>query len=307
MDFNTNFEINSPEILLPRIADSDITLTILREDLIHPIVSGNKFRKLKYNIEEAQQLKSIALLTFGGAFSNHIAATAAAGKLVGLKTIGIIRGEELQDNYTENETLKYATSCGMHLHFISRADYKLKDTEGFINKLKIKFGDFYLLPEGGTNQLAVKGCTEILNTIHIKYDYICCSVGTGGTLAGLIEASGNNQKTIGFSALKGTFQSLEISKYTSKTNFEIRDDYCFGGYGKIDSVLVRFINEFNLKFNIPLDPIYTGKMLFGVTDLINKGYFKENSRILAVHTGGLQGIAGINNLLKKNNLSLINV
>jgi 1-aminocyclopropane-1-carboxylate deaminase len=281
------------------------SLFIKRDDLLYPSISGNKLRKLKYNIIAAQEQQHTTLLTFGGAFSNHIAAVAAAGKEFGFKTIGIIRGEELEHKISENPTLSYAEECGMNLYFISREAYKSKEENEFVNTLRHKLGNFYLLPEGGTNALAVQGCEEILTGTEKDFNYLCVPVGTGGTMAGLVAASKNGQKVLGFSALKGTFQSSEISKYTSKKNFKITDAYCFGGYGKIDVDLIRFINEFKEKTNIPLDPVYTGKMMFGIFDLLKKGYFKENSRIFAIHTGGLQGIAGMNQKLKKKNLPII--
>lgn len=303
--FPTHTIIPSIEIDLSNFGITGYSLVLKREDLLHPFVSGNKFRKLKYNLKAAQDQKHDTLLTFGGAFSNHIAAVAAAGNELGFKTIGIIRGDELKDKILENPTLSFAIDCGMQLHFISREAYRHKDEIEFISNLKNQFGSFYLLPEGGTNALAVKGCEEILSQENDSFDFICVPVGTGGTMAGLVKASKINQQVIGFSALKGTFQTSEIEKYTSKTNFEITDDYCFGGYGKIDIDLIRFINEFKEKSNIPLDPVYTGKMIFGIMDLLKKGYFKENSRIFAVHTGGLQGIAGMNQKLKKKNLPII--
>ena len=283
----------------------NFSLYVRREDLLHPFVSGNKFRKLKYNIIVAQEQRQDTLLTFGGAFSNHIAAVAAAGMELGMKTIGIIRGEELKEKFQENPTLSFAQNCGMHLHFVSREAYREKDSPEFIAELKEKFNDFYFLPEGGTNALAVKGCAEILSEEDSIYDSICVSVGTGGTMAGLVKASNETQTVLGFSALKGTFQSSEISKYTSKTNFEIIDSYCFDGYGKIDMDLVRFINEFRQKTQIPLDPVYTGKMMYGILDLLKKGCFKENSCILAIHTGGLQGVTGMNKLLERKKIPLI--
>lgn len=303
ISYNSN--INLMEIDLSIYGIMGYSLVLKREDLLHPFVSGNKFRKLKYNTQAAQQQGQNTLLTFGGAFSNHIAAVAAAGKELGVNTIGIIRGEELKNKIVENPTLSFADDCGMHLHFISREVYKGKDEIEFINNLKKQFGEFYLLPEGGTNALAVKGCEEILTETEAAFQYICVPVGTGGTIAGLVKASNEDQHVLGFSALKGTFQSSEIAKYTSKTNFEITDVYCFGGYGKIDVDLIRFMNEFKEKTNIPLDPIYTGKMMFGIMDLLKKGYFKENSRILAIHTGGLQGVTGMNQKLKKKNLPII--
>jgi 1-aminocyclopropane-1-carboxylate deaminase len=270
-------------------------------------VSGNKFRKLKYNILEAQEKNFEGLLTFGGAYSNHIAAVAYAGQRSGLKTIGIIRGDELADQITKNPTLLFAKENGMQLQFVSRNEYRKKNEPDFIKNLQKQVGQFYVLPEGGTNALAVKGCEEILSNLKNDFDYICTSVGTGGTMAGLMNASLPHQTVVGFSALKGVFQKEVLEKFTSRTNFYLTDAYCFGGYAKIDSELIRFINEFKECTGIPLDPVYTGKMMFGIMDLLKKGYFRENSRILAIHTGGLQGIAGMNQLLKKKNLQQINL
>ncbi len=297
--------IENQTIPLQLFSNSNCSLVIKREDTLHPDISGNKYRKLKYNLIEAKLLNKNTLLTFGGAFSNHIAAVAAAGKEFGFKTIGVIRGEELIDKIDGNPTLSFAKSCGMQFHFISREAYRNKTNKIFIETLKNTFGDFHLVPEGGTNSLAVKGCEEILTDKDVAFDYICSAVGTGGTLAGLVTSSKLHQTVLGFSALKGTFQSSEVDKYTTKTNYKIIDDYCFGGYAKIDAQLVRFINDFKEKTGIPLDPVYTGKMLFGIFDLINKGVLKDNSRILAIHTGGLQGITGMNQLLKKKNLPQI--
>lgn len=302
--FLPNVKVKSEEIDLKKFGVYGYSLVLQREDSVHPFVSGNKFRKLKYNLQAAKSQKQETLLTFGGAFSNHIAAVAAAGKEMNFRTIGIIRGEEIAQKTSENPTLSFAKECGMQLHFVSREAYRTKDTPYFIYNLEEQFGDFYMLPEGGTNNLAVKGCEEILPDGN-SFDYICVPVGTGGTIAGLIKASSERQNVLGFSALKGDFQSSEIAKYTSKTNFEITDAYCFGGYGKIDIQLIRFINEFKEKTKIPLDPVYTGKMLYGIMDLLKKGHFKENSRIFAIHTGGLQGVYGMNKKLKKRNLPII--
>jgi len=297
--------IKNQEIDLSLFSIEEGTLVIRREDLIHPIVSGNKFRKLKYNLLQAKKEDKTSLLTFGGAFSNHIAAVAYAGKISNFNTIGVIRGEELVSKIKENPTLSFAESCGMEFHFITRSKYRNKNEVNFLNELKQKFGDFYMVPEGGTNEFAVKGCEEIISTKDAEYDFICSSVGTGGTLAGIIRASKPTQKVIGFSALKGTFLNSEIKKYTSRENFRITDDYCFGGYAKIDLQLIRFINEFKEKTGIPLDPVYTGKMMYGIIEMLKKKKFKEKSRILAIHTGGLQGISGMNDLLKRKNLPQI--
>jgi 1-aminocyclopropane-1-carboxylate deaminase len=280
-------------------------LDILREDLLHPIISGNKFRKLKFNLLEAQQRDLQTILTFGGAYSNHIAATAAAGKMFGIATVGVIRGEELASKITENATLSFAQSCGMKLHFISRSDYKEKDTPLYIDQLHTKFGAFYILPEGGTNALAIKGCAQILSPITQTYDYLCTAVGTGGTMAGIVAGAAKEQKVLGFSALKGTFQEELVRAYNTRNDGVIMDSYCFGGYAKIDEELVRFINEFKQKTQIQLDPIYTGKMMYGIFDQMKSGQIPKNSRILAIHTGGLQAISGMNSVLRKKNLPLL--
>lgn len=289
------------------LENTNVSLYIKREDLLHPYVSGNKFRKLKYNLLQAKSENKKTLLTFGGAFSNHILAVAAAGKEHGFKTIGIIRGEELKDKIAENPTLKKAQDLGMVFEFVDREIFREKSSSKFIQQLVEKFEDFYLIPEGGTNELAVKGCEEILTVTDEKFDYICCAIGTGGTISGLINCSKNSQQVLGFSALKGDFLREDICKFVSKSNWDLITDYHFGGYAKVSEELILFINDFYQKYKVPLDPIYTGKMLFGVMDLINKNYFPENSKILVIHTGGLQGITGMNNLLKQKNQLQISI
>jgi len=283
----------------------DVSLAIKREDKIHPHISGNKYRKLKYNIVAAKNQNLDTLLTFGGAYSNHIAATASAGYEFGFKTIGIIRGEELYDKMDENPTLAFAKQCGMQFKFISRQLYRKKTEVQFLSDLKEELGNFYHLPEGGTNDLAIKGCEEILSEQDDIYDYICVSVGTGGTISGLINSAKKHQKVLGFPALKGDFLYDEIKLFTNRTNWDLITDYHFGGYGKINTELITFINKFKGETGVPLDPIYTGKMLFGIVDLISKGYFKKQSKILAIHTGGLQGIEGMNKKSKQKGLPLI--
>lgn len=274
--------------------------------LNHPFISGNKYRKLKYNILEAQRYQKTRLLTFGGAYSNHIAAVAAAGSEFGFKTIGVIRGEELVAKVADNPTLSFAKKQGMHFHFVSRESYRLKATNDFIESLKSKFGDFYLIPEGGTNTLAIKGCEEILTENDKNFDFICCSVGTGGTISGLINSSGTSQNILGFPALKGEFLKEEISKFANNPNWDLISDYHFGGYAKINTELISFINEFKAQYGLPLDPVYTGKMMYGVFDLMRQGYFPKGAKILAIHTGGLQGIQGMNDALRKKKLPIFN-
>lgn len=279
--------------------ETDVRLFIKREDLIHPFVSGNKFRKLKYNLAEAKTQQHATLLTFGGAYSNHIAAVAAAGKLHGFQTIGVIRGEEIHTKIDHNPTLKFAQQNGMQLHFISREAYRTKTSAAFTTQLKERFGRFYSIPEGGTNSLAVKGCAEIITENEQGFDTICCAVGTGGTIAGIANGAFTHQKVLGFPALKGDFLQQDIAKLTEKTNWKLIPMYHFGGYGKVTNELIAFINQFKQHTSIPLDPIYTGKMLFGIIDLMKNGYFGKQNRILAIHSGGLQGIAGMNQKLQK--------
>jgi 1-aminocyclopropane-1-carboxylate deaminase len=296
-------KINTQKIA---INNTNVELYIRREDLIHPLISGNKFRKLKYNLIQAKSENQSTLLTFGGAFSNNILAVASAGFENNFKTIGVIRGEELVSKIEENPTLKKAQELGMQFKFVSREEYRNKTNKEFLAALQSEFGSFYLLPEGGTNELAIKGCEEILTNEDRSFTHVCCSIGTGGTISGIINSSFTNQQIVGFPSLKGDFISNEISNFAKKSNWNIISDYHFGGYGKINDELIRFINDFYLKHNIPLDPIYTGKMMFGIEDLIQNNYFPNGSNILAIHTGGLQGIEGMNTLLEKQKKETIN-
>ena len=280
-------------------------VSIKPEYLIHPTVSGNKFRKLKYNLEKVQLQNHKGLLTFGGAFSNHIAATASAGQELNIPTVGIIRGEELVTQIESNPTLSYAKSCGMHLEFVSRSSYNKKTDPAYLLQLLETFKDYYILPEGGTNALAIKGCEEILTVKDQSFDIICCAVGTGGTIAGVINGSLLTQKIIGFPALKGEFLKEDICKFATQSNWELWGDYHFGGYAKVDSKLIKFMNDFKLIYNIPLDPVYTAKMMYGIFEGIRSGEIPQTAKVLAIHTGGLQGIEGMNLRLKEKKLEEI--
>ena len=296
--------MNIPTQIIP-LNETSVELHIRREDLIHPFISGNKYRKLKYNLIEAQKQNHTTLLSFGGAFSNHIAALAFAGQQSGMNTIGVIRGEELYNQIEINPTLKFAQQCGMKFEFVTREAYRNKSEAFFIENLRPKYSDFYLIPEGGTNELAVKGCQEILTPDDAQYQFICVAVGTGGTISGLINSTYEGQKILGFPALKGDFLQKDICKFALNKNWELLSDYHFGGYGKVTLELIQFLNEFHDKYSIPLDPVYTGKMVFGVIDKIKKGFFPENSKILLIHTGGLQGIEGMNQFLIKKKLPIL--
>lgn len=273
--------------------------TVKRLDLIHPEISGNKWFKLKYNLEKTISSGHNTLLTFGGAFSNHIYATASAGKMFGIKTIGVIRGEEPEHL---SPTLQHARDCGMQLEFVTRLAYAEKETDDFIEWLHSLYGAFHLVPEGGSNYWGINGCMEILDKEDNEFDYICCPCGTGATLAGLILSAKPHQKILGFSVLKnGGFLRDEVLKHLRYflmndgltqeyvSQFEIITAYDFGGYAKWTNPLISFINHFELNYFIPLDQVYTGKMFYGVMDLWNQKYFQPNKRILVLHTGGLQG------------------
>ncbi len=275
-------EINDPAIL-----GFCNKFLALRLDLYDKDIPGNKWFKLKYNIEPA--LAAGTLLTFGGAYSNHLAAAAAAGKKYGFKTIGIVRGEEPAEL---NPVLTNALSSGMALHYISREEYKRRNEEGFIKELRVRLGEFYLLPEGGSNALAVKGCSEILSLVNIPFDDVCCAVGTGGTIAGIISSLEPEQQAVGFPVLKdGSFLRDDINELLGNTltkgKWRLETEYHFGGYAKSTKELETFISTFEKQNAIPLDHVYTGKLMYGVYDLLKKGVFKGRT-VLAVHTGGFR-------------------
>ncbi len=294
----TNETAQYTKIDLPLLSEKGIQLAFKREELLFPGISGNKYRKLKYNIQAAKAAKQHTLLTFGGAFSNHIAAVAYAGAVHGFKTIGVIRGEELA-SLPLNPTLEKAKSHGMSFHFVTREAYREKHRPQFVAKLQETFGHFYLIPEGGTNALAVKGCREILHELDTKFTHISVAVGTGGTLSGLAEAAFDHQEILGFPALKGAFLQKDICNFTQQNNWSLFESYHFGGYAKVTPTLVNFANQFNMDTGIVLDPVYTAKMVFGVMDLIENDYFESGAHILMIHTGGLQAIEGMNEKLQR--------
>lgn len=279
----------------PLLEEKGVELAIKRLDLIHPLISGNKFFKLKYNLEEAVNKGYKSILTFGGAYSNHIQASAAATKLFGLNSIGLIRGEE---TLPLNPTLDFAQSQGMKIEYVNRADYRRKNETEFLDELKKKYPNCFIIPEGGTNSLAIQGTAEILEEGDKDYSDIILSIGTGGTFSGILKSLQPNQKALGISSLKGSFINKEISELLKKNQilangeWEINTAYHFGGYAKYNQVLIDFIWEFYESFGIVLDPIYTGKMMFGIWDLIKKDQFLKGSKVLAIHTGGLQGNFG---------------
>ncbi len=306
------------ELDLSRWGLHGVRLFVKRDDLLFdhraPYFCGNKWRKLKYNLLAAKEQGDDTLLTFGGAYSNHILATADAGQLLGFQTIGIIRGEQ---HLPLNFTLRNARERGMQLHYLDRTTYRNKNSAEVQARLLAKFGACYLIPEGGTNALALRGCAELGVEIQLQLtdvtfqdlrtlkkeadrpDYLALSCGTGGTMAGLLSGlTTTKTKVIGFSALKGDFLTGEIeqlltqNELTTSAPWQIQTDYHFGGYAKFRPELIDFIRRFKTVYDLQLDPIYTGKLFYGVFDLVKAGYFPKGSRIVVVHSGGLQGIAG---------------
>ncbi|MFY0607538.1 MAG: pyridoxal-phosphate dependent enzyme [Cyclobacteriaceae bacterium] len=279
----------------PLFEEKDIEVWIKRDDLIHPRIMGNKWRKLKYNILHIQTQDLAGIVTLGGAYSNHIAATAAACADNNIPCVGIIRGEELK--LDSNDTLLTAHEHGMALRFVTRARYR--DLTSNPSILASEFPDFHIVPEGGTNELAIKGCEEIIQELDMSFDHIITSVGTGGTMAGIIKALKGKSNIIGVLALKGegfqkSFRDLLDQYHIGFLNYTLMHDCHLGGYAKVPDFLIDFINETKTAQNILFDPIYTAKMYYAVYRLIRENYFSKGTRILLVHTGGLQGIRGIN-------------
>lgn len=261
-------------------SENRIEVSVLRLDLIHPQISGNKWFKLKYNLEEAGKQHCNTILTFGGAFSNHILATAVACHEFGFKSIGVIRGDKESET---NSTLILAKKYGMRLHFVSREDYKCKTNPGFISELEKELGSFYLIPEGGDNALGQKGCEEILPSNN-NYDVVFCACGTGTTFRGISNSLKPDQKLFGVSVVKGDGALNSLPNIIS--------DYHFGGYAKHTRELLKFKEQFEEQHRIPLDYIYTSKLFFAVNDFIAKRKIPLASKVLIVHSGGLQGNVG---------------
>ena len=296
--------ISIPILQIP--VEKNIQLFLKREDLIHPQISGNKYWKLFYNLNSYLELKPKypVLVTFGGAYSNHIAAVAALGNEYQTRTLGIIRGEELQHKWPENPTLQRAKDNGMDFQFVTRELYRDKDA--LTQMIKRLFPEALLIPEGGTNENAVKGVQFMLTEETKSFDYLCTAVGTGGTIAGISKFAEEKQQVLGFKVVDDCSLFERISNLSPKHNFKLIEAHD-GKYGKITVENIRFINNFKEKYGIPLDPIYTGKMMKKLFEMIEADEFPAGSKILAFHTGGLQGIAGANELLKKQNRELIDM
>lgn len=283
--------LSSPieEVHDDRLAAQGVRLYLKRDDLIHPEIPGNKWRKLKYNLAAARQQGYSKLLTFGGAYSNHVRATAAAGHYLGFSTLGVIRGEE---HLPLNWSLDYAVRLGMQLSYMDRATYRRKDDLDVIADLGEKRGIFYLLPEGGSNGLAVRGCAEVPADLGIEFDVICCPVGTGGTLAGIAAGLSPGQRALGVAVLKGgQFLTGEVAELQRQeyavvsANWSIEYDFHFGGFARSTPELQGFIDDFERRHGVRLDWIYVAKMMYGVFELVERGEFAPESVIVAVVTG----------------------
>ena len=281
------------------LLEKNIQLYIKRDELIHPVIQGNKWRKLKYNLLEAKKSGKNTLLSFGGAYSNHLHALAAAGKLYGFNTIGIIRGEAPAEL---NPSLRDMLEWNMQLEFIRRIDYKQKTSAAFAQKLKHQFGDVFLIPEGGNNPAGIKGCGELLHELDDIYDHICCEVGSGTMLSSLILHNQQaNTRFTGFAVMKNQQLEQDIKHTLSQhpavnTQWQLNHDYHFGGFAKTDSQLNDFIKDFKRQHDVQLEPVYSGKMLYGILDLVKNNHYKPGTKILAIHGGGLQGLRGFADL-----------
>lgn len=291
MYLNTN---HIPVQKLQTFSKNGIETSILRLDLVHPIISGNKWFKLKFYIEEAVKFKKNGIASFGGAYSNHIVSLAFACKENGLPSIGFIRGEKPTDL---SFTLKTAASFGMELHFLSRELFCKKNN--LINEYNIS--NWLLVNEGGYGILGAEGAATISALFHPNiYTNIICSVGTGTMIAGIIKGANNNQQIIGINALKNNF-SIEkeikalLSENDKKKQYLINYDYHFGGYANYTETLINFMNNLWLTESIPTDIVYTGKLLYATNELINSNYFKPESKLLVIHSGGLQGNSSLTN------------
>ena len=271
----------------------EVEIFIKRDDLIHEIISGNKWRKLKYNLKEAKEQRYNTLLSFGGSYSNHLHALSYAARKNGFNSIGVVRGNKID----YNSTLSFCSKQNMRLESLNRLSYRHdKYSKSTINKLIKKFGPFYMIPEGGNNMLGVKGCEEIVDEFSGSFDYVSCSVGTGCTASGLIRSIKKNQKFIGFSPFKKVHEQrnniLKFCNHQVYTNWTLIPDNHFGGFAKINSNLITFANQFYLKHRIELDLVYMSKLFYSLFNLIKQDFFSRKTKILVIHTGGNQGSHG---------------
>lgn len=299
----------------PAFAKAGVQVFVKREDEIHKAISGNKWRKLKYNLNPLLASGMEGFVTFGGPFSNHLAAAAYTGFLAESKMIGFVRGEEADLN---NPTLSFARACGMQIIRLTRQEYEQKDDALFLEKWQAEFPNYFFIPEGGSNLLGVQGCMEILPETQNNFDFIACPIGTATTFSGLLLSANPQTELLGFPALKGgDYLRTHVNNFVEQAieqgivpptfkapKWRLENDFHFGGFGKVSPDLIRFMNDFYAETKIPLDPIYTAKMMFGLLEMAKSGKIKRGSTVLAIHTGGLQGIKGMNLRLKRKHLHI---
>ena len=274
----------------------EVELFIKRDDLIDKIISGNKWRKLKYNLKYAKEEGYDSVLSFGGDHSNHLHALSYAANQTGFQSIGVVRGEKKS---LLTPTLTFCMEQNMQLFYLERSKYRVeKYSKDTLLKLKKKFGSFYMIPEGGNNQLGIKGCQEIIREVTTPFDFLCCPVGTGCTASGLIQSISKEQKFIGFCAFNKVHEQKNniIRSFNSKLydNWELISENHFGGFAKINTNLIKFVRQFYLEYQIELDLIYMGKLFYSLFNLIRRGFFPKKTKILVIHTGGIQGLKGFN-------------
>jgi 1-aminocyclopropane-1-carboxylate deaminase len=296
MDIDLQFHSPVHQIKNKLFDEQGLKVFIKRDDLIHPIISGNKWRKLKYILKKAQAENKNHLVTFGGAYSNHLLATAAAAAKFGFKSTGIVRGEPVN-----NDTLFLCRLHGMELLFTDRESYR--DKQMLFNKHFANDPNAFFIDEGGASPEGAKGCSELIDELTERYDHIFCACGTGTTAAGILNGIKANNLSTQFHAVpvlkNGGFMRDEINKFLLRpADFHLHTDYHFGGYGKTDTELIEFIKQFVAQTGILIEPVYTGKMLYAVYDLAAKGHFKPGESILAIHSGGIWGLLGMKEKFK---------
>ena len=282
-------------ISLDSLKEFDVSLHVKRDDLIHDVVSGNKLFKLHYHLQNIQEQHKQVLITFGGAFSNHLHATAYVGRQLGIRTVGIVRAEPHELNNL-TPTLADCQNWGMTLEPVSRSEYKLKQNSKVVQTIIEKQSNVYCIPEGGSGELGVQGAERILDGVdQSQFDVIVMACGTGTTLAGVIRASDPHIQVIGVPVLKGaSWMQAEVQQYLAPTNnnWQLALDYHFSGYAKSNQILLDFIQYIEQEASLPLEPVYTAKALYALVDLVRQEKIEKGSRILFIHTGGLQGSRG---------------
>jgi 1-aminocyclopropane-1-carboxylate deaminase len=270
-------------------------ISMLRLDVLHPVISGNKWYKLKYNVQQAQKNGYDTILTFGGGYSNHLVATAAAAHMAGLKSVGFVRGVYV----VPTPTLQTCAEYGMQLIPILQEEYKLKSDAAWLQELQHKYPKAHIVPEGGANEWGRAGVAEIADYIDHTYSHVCVSAGTGTTYTGLRNALPAAIQVYGYVPMKGgTYLEDEVQQHLLTANCQLFADWHFGGFGKVSDELIAFMNAFYKTTAIALDIVYTGKMMYGIQQQLRQGVFPQDANILCIHTGGLQGNASVKDRLQ---------